>query len=712
MESQAPTPERGRIEISVKGMDCIECTRHVQRALNDVPGVMSAEVYLASEKAVLHLETDSVDMQQVRHAVSDAGYTVAPDSDHLSNDTSQTNLSRQVARLTAVVFLAVLLVVVAGEWFGLFEIVTASVPFWAGLIVVVIAGFPVFRGVLRAALRRQITSHTLMTLGVIAALAVGEWVTALIVVFFMRVGDYVESFTAERARKAVKDLTVLAPQTARIVQGADEVEVPVEQVHVDDLVVVRPGEKIPVDGQVVAGRAAVDQSTITGESMPVEVGPGSQVFAATIAQFGSVRLRATHVGADTTFGRVIKMVEEAEANRGEIQRIADKFTAYYLPIVAGIAALTFAISRDPLATAAVLVVACSCSIALATPIAMLASIGAAARSGLLIKGGKFIEALAQCDVILIDKTGTVTLGRPQVADVVAINGLTDIEVLGLAASAERYSEHPLAEAIRDAAQGQGLALSEPADFETMPGLGVRARVDGRVVTVGNQRLVAAQLVPAASELVQQGKTLIYVVADSELAGLVALTDKLRPEVPQALAELRSLGFNKIELLTGDNERSAATLADALGITYRAELLPEDKIAIVKSYQDKGHTVVMVGDGVNDAPALAQADVGIAMGAAGTDVALEAAHVALMRDDWRLVPEVLQIARRTMAVVRMNLGFTAVYNVVGLGLAAFGFLPPVLAAAAQSLPDLGILANSSRLLRGVGNGNGDGSAKRK
>ena len=467
------------------------------------------------------------------------------------------------------------------------------------------------------------------------------------------------------------------------------------------MVVVRPGELIPVDGEVIAGHATINQATITGESVPVDAGPGAQVYAATIAQLGSLRVRTVRVGPDTTFGRVVKMVEEAEAHRADVQRFADKFTGYYLPIVGTIALLTFLISRNPLSTAAVLVVACSCSIALATPIAMLASIGAAAKHGLLIKGGKYLETLAKADVLLIDKTGTLTLGEPQITDVVPLNGLSPTAALQLAASAERYSEHPLAEALRRAAQQQALPLTDPQDFTALPGIGVQATVANRRVEVGSRRLVALAPETGADRctaLEAQGRTLLYMACDGEPTAVFAAADMLRDEVPAALDRLRTLGVTHVELLTGDNRRTAAALAERLGVAYRAELLPEDKIAIVKEYQARGHTVVMVGDGVNDAPALAQADVGVAMGAAGADVALEAAHIALMRSDWLLVPAVFAIAQRTMRVVKMNLIFTAVYNVVGLSLAAFGFLPPMLAAAAQSIPDLGILANSARLLR--------------
>jgi Cd2+/Zn2+-exporting ATPase/Cu+-exporting ATPase len=514
----------------------------------------------------------------------------------------------------------------------------------------------------------------------------------------MRIGDYVERFTADRARRAVRDLTALAPRTARVERDGTETEVLIGEVRIGETVIVRPGEQIPVDGDVIGGHATVDQSAVTGESMPVDIGPGARVFAATMARLGSLRIRATYVGPDTTFGRVITLVEHAESHRADVQRLADRFSGYYLPVVVGIAALTFLVRHNLLATVAVLVVACSCSFALATPIAMLASIGAAARRGILIKGGKYLESLARADVLLIDKTGTLTLGRPRVVDVVALNGVPDREVMAVAASAERYSEHPLAEAVRAAARERGLPLDELEEFEALPGLGVRARVHGAIIAVGSRRMGPAALIKEAVALEGQGKTLLYVTRDGVSIGVIAAADTLRPEVPAALDAVRALGIRTIELLTGDNERTAASLAGRLGVPYRANLLPEDKIAIVRDHQARGHTVVMVGDGVNDAPALAQADVGIAMGAAGADVAIEAAHVALMRDDWKLVPEVLRIARRTMRVVALNIAFTAVYNLVGLSLAALGFLPPILAAAAQSLPDLGILANSSRLLR--------------
>jgi len=687
------------LEIPISGMDCAECTLHVQHAIEKLPGVQSVNVFLGTEKAVVQLNPAQVDLPAIRTAVQGAGYGVPESVPMPSGPVSMGDFNRRLTIMLVGVFVIILSVVVFGEVLGLYDFLNDRVPFLGGLVLVIAGGYPVFLNVIRATLKRQVISHTLMTLGVLAALAVGQWVTAALVVVFMRIGDYVENFTTESARRAVKELTALVPQTARVERDGVEIEIPVSQVKLGETVIVRPGEKIAVDGEVISGQATIDQAAITGESMPVEAANGSHVYAATIAKLGSLQVRAERIGADTTFGRVVKMVEEAEAHRADVQRIADKFSAWYLPVVAVIAALTFMFTRNPLSTAAVLLVACSCSFALATPVAMLASVGASAKRGLLIKGGKYLELLARADVLLVDKTGTLTLGQPQVTDVVALNGLSRSQVLTLAASAERYSEHPLAEAVRALARDEKIELVEPQNFEAVPGQGVRAVIDSHRVAVGNRHLIpAAGSLQVIAELEAQGKTLLFLESGQQLVGILAASDTLRPEVPAALAEARSLGIRHIELLTGDNERTASTLAEKLGVAYRANLLPENKIEVVKEFQARGHIVVMVGDGVNDAPALAQANVGIAMGAAGTDVAIEAAHIALMREDWNLVPDALRIAQRTMRIVKMNLAFTTVYNIVGLSLAAFGILPPVLAAAAQSLPDIGIMGNSARLLR--------------
>lgn len=689
------------IEITVKGMDCAGCARSVKQALERIEGVESVDVLLSSKKARIRTGDRQPDPSEFRKAVEAIGYGV-PVEEKTTGDGHHKveDLARKSFRLFGLVFGAILFIAVAGEWLGLFETLTGRVPFWAGAVFVGVIGYPVFRQVLVAATRGMVTPHALMALGAVTALVAGQWVTAAIVVFFMRTGDYIESYTTDKARDSVRSLTELAPQTATVMRDGQEQEVTIGQVQVGDRVLVRPGGKIPVDGTVLEGHATVDQSPITGESMPVEISENSKVYASTIARGGRLLLRADAIGRDSTFGKIIAMVEEAEAHKGEIQRFADKFSGYYLPVVAGIALLTYILSGNVMATVAVMVVACACAFALATPVALLATVGSNAKRGVLIKGGKYIEALARADVLLIDKTGTLTFGRPEIADIIPLNGCTSGELLAAAASAEQFSEHPLGKAVTKAARQRFLNLKKPDRFEELTGNGVKANIEGQTITVGNERLIEAdESVRRKMEAIKkEGQTVITVQRDGTLLGLLAAKDSERSEVKDALDKIRSFGLARIELLTGDNTQTARSLADRLGIEFQAELLPEDKIKVVKRYQSEGRTVVMVGDGINDAPALAQADVGIAIGTTGTDVAIETADITLMRDDWNLVPDLLKSARNTMGVIKWNFAFTTVYNLAGLSLAAFGFLPPVLAAAAQSLPDVGILLNSSRLLK--------------
>jgi Cu+-exporting ATPase len=594
--------------------------------------------------------------------------------------------------------LMLVLLIVVGERLGWFHLLESRIPWPLWASGTLLAGFPAFRDVARAARRGRVTPHTLMTAGVLATALVGEWSSALVLALFMRIGEEVEHLTVEQARRAMRSLLALRPQRARVLRAGEEREVPVEAVQPGEVVVVRPGERIPVDGEVIEGHATVDPSALTGEAMPVEVGPGDRVWAASICQLGSLRVRATSVGADTTFGRILRLVEEAERSRPEVQRLADRVATWYLPVVATVGLLTLVLRRDPLAMAAVFAVACTCAFALATPVAMLAAIGAAARRGLLIKGGRFLELLARVEVLLIDKTGTVTLGRPQVTDVIPLDGWREEEVLAFAAAAERDSEHPLAEAVRALARERGVQVPAVETFEALPGIGVRAQIGGHTVTVGRIKPDGEDRLQAlAARLAAEGKTVVAVRLDGRPIGLLTVQDTLRPEVRDVLQELQRLGIRRIELLTGDRPEAAAAVARSLGIPFRAGLLPEDKIAVVRAYQAQGRVVGMVGDGVNDAPALAQADVGIAMGS-GTDVALEAGHIVLLRDDWRLLPEAVRIARSTMDVIRWNFALATVYNGLGALLAALGILPPILAAAAQVVPDVGILLNSARLLR--------------
>jgi len=685
------------IELGIDGMDCAECVHHVTRAIEGIPGVHSADVRLASEKAIVELDDQGVTLASIKDAVNHIGYGVRLPDDPGIELKQKWQIGELFGGLFAVLS-AVLLVVVLGEWLGWFRSLTNLIPWPIYLLLILAGGWPVFRNVIRATIDRRVISHTLMAIGVLAAALVGEWASALLVVFFMRLGDGIERMTTDSSRGALKTLTALIPQQAHVQRIGEEQTVPVSEVAPGDVVVVQPGERIPIDGSVIRGVGSVDASTITGESLPIEAGPGTYVHAASMLQDGSLQIEADQVGKDTTFGRVIQLVEEAEANRGDIQRFADRFSGYYLPIVLLVALLTYILRRDPLAVAAVLVVVCSCAIAMATPVAVLASIGSAAMEGILIKGGRVLEALPTIDTLLIDKTGTLTLGEPHIVDIVTFAGVDEPELLQWAGTVERYSHHPLAGAVLKLAGERKVGLGYPDSFQNMPGRGAAAMVSGRRIIVGSRKILPGNPPQAATQLEAQGKSLLYVLADNELVGLMAATDTLRPEVGESLNRLRETGFAHIELLTGDHASAAQPIADELGINFRANQLPVDKIAVVREYQLAGSKVAMIGDGVNDAPALAQADVGIAMGSAGAEVALDAAHVAILSADWNSLLRLFELGQRAMRIVRMNLIFTGIYNLVGLGLAAFGLLPPFLAAAAQSLPDLGILANSSRLFR--------------
>jgi len=686
-----------RVELHVEGMDCVECTQHVGSALRRVPGVNSVEVFLASERAILDIDEKAFKIAAAAEAVSQAGYRlVATDHEAAANPWAE-RLGRTVWLAFASLSL-ILLVAAIGEWLGWFAAVTRSVPVPLYVVMIMLAGWPIFLNVIRAARQGRIISHTLMTIGMLAAILVGEWASALLVVFFMRVGDATERITAAGARSAIKDLSALAPQTARLQREAGEVEVPIEEVTPGDVVIVRPGERIPVDGLILDGTASVDASTITGESLLLNAGPGSQVYATCTVYHGSVRVEAVDIGQDSTFGRVLQLVEEAEANRGPIQRFADRFSGMYLPIVALIALLTLILRHDALAAAAVLVVVCSCAIAMATPIAVLASIGSAAKRGILIKGGQVLETLPHIDIVLIDKTGTLTLGEPQITDIQTAEGYSQEDILLLAVTVERYAAHPLADAVRIVAAKRNIHPGEPEDFTTIPGIGAQARIDGRAISVGNKRILTSSLPDWAVHVEGLGLSLVYVTDNGLFAGVLTAADCLRADIPESLNALREIGLEEFEILSGDRREATSVIADTLGVPYQGDLLPEDKIRIVRAYQAAGSKVAMIGDGINDAPALAQADVGIAMGSAGSEVAIEAAHVSILSSDWRLLPVLFETGMRTMAVVRTNLVMTGIYNGIGILLAAFGLLPPFLAAAAQSLPDLGILLNASRLLR--------------
>jgi len=694
---------RETLEVTVPELDCADEAQQIQAALGRLPGVEEVRTAVGARKAVVAYAPDRIQPDAIRAAIRALGMTVT------ESRAVSPRRGRPLPDVLGWAFVSAVALVallgIAGERLGLAEALVDRIPPWLALAAVLAGGYPIFRNVVRALRNRSVTSHALMTLGIVGAVAIGQYAAAAVIVSFMRLADFIEGYTTERSRQAISELLTLAPDTARVERDGHEVEVPAEEVARGEIVVIKPGERIPVDGAVVEGRASANQAAITGESVPVEKQPGDQVFAATICERGALRVKTDRVGRDTTFGQIIRLVEQAEASKAPVQRFADRFTAYYIPIVLGIAALTYVIGGSATAAVATVLVACSCAIAMATPITVLAAVGRAARHGIVVKGGRYLEALAKVDTVVTDKTGTLTIGRPEVTDVIALGKETEAVLLTLAAAVERRSEHALAAGVLRAAERRGLSVPEPTEFEVYPGEGVLASVEGERVLCGTERFMArAQAdVPEtvrarAQALAAEGRSVVLVAKGGHVIGLIALGDTLRPEVPEALAALRALGVRRVLLLTGDRREVAMALARQLGLDVRAELLPEQKIRVIEELQRAGHIVAMVGDGINDAPALAQADVGIAMGAAGTDAAIEAAHVALMRDDWRAVPEAIRLGRRAFRTIQQNLWFTAGYNLVGIALAATGWLPPIAAAAAQSLPDVAVMLNAARLAR--------------
>ncbi|WP_029215125.1 heavy metal translocating P-type ATPase [Kallotenue papyrolyticum] len=689
-----------QVNLPVQGMDCTSCASEIERAVRGLPGVAEVQVLLAAGRVTVVFDARQATSEQIVAAIEAAGYQVPRRASEAVPAPARRALSPLIGWGVLGLVALTVLVAALGERIGIFDAALERLPWWLPAAAILIGGWPVLRAVLAAARRGRITGHTLMSVGVLAAITVGEWTTAALIVFFMRFADWLEELTTRRSRQALQQLVALQPASARVLRDGQEVSVPVAEVRVGEIVLVRPGERIPVDGEVVDGQAPVDQAAITGESMPVEKGPGDAVFAATIAQAGFLKVRVTRPTADTTFARIVRLVEEAETQKAPVQRLADRFAGAYLPVVLLIALATLLLTGRVLNAVAVLVVACACAISMATPVVVLASVAHAARRGLLIKGGMALEQLARVDTLVVDKTGTLTHGLPQVT---AIHTFEDDEttVVRAAAALESRSEHPLARAITAAAAERGLRLPEPQAFVVLPGQGISGLLDGQRWSIGNRRLmehVEPAQAACAQALEASGHTVIFVAREARVVGIIGVRDTARAEARAALDELRRLGIRRMIMLTGDNQRSAAALAHELGLDYRAELLPQDKIAVVRELQADGACVLMVGDGINDAPALAQADVGVAMGAHGTHIALEAADVVLLRDDWRLLPLALRLARRARRTIWQNLGFTAAYNLVGIALAALGWLPPVWAAAAQSLPDVAIMLNSARLLR--------------
>jgi cation-transporting ATPase V/Cu+-exporting ATPase len=709
-----------RAEFEVTGMTCGSCAARVEKVLGRQPGVQDAAVNFATGGATVTFDASLIDTDALTQAVTHIGYGLAPATPAPPDERAEAAAWWRRFVVAAPLSLVVLVLLVGwmmepwARWTA--AVLTVPVQFWAG--------WPILRSAAVRARARSANMDTLIAVGTLAAFCFSAvelfraddtdlyFDSAALIVSFVLLGRYFEARAKGRASSAIRRLLELGAKEARLVVDGDERLVPVEAVRVGDVVRVRPGERVPVDGVVIDGAAAVDEALLTGESVPVEKAPGAEVAAATINTNGVLTVRATRVGADTALAQIVRLVDEAQRGKAPVQRLADRVAGIFVPIVIALAAATFGVwwllgepEQGLLAAVAVLIIACPCALGLATPTAIMVGTGRGAAMGVLIKGGEVLERSQRIDTVVFDKTGTLTQGRMALTDVVTAEGVDERVLLTRAAAVEAGSEHPVGRAIVDGATAR-YAGSLPAapGFTSMAGHGVRATIDGIEVHVGGRALFAGAghaISPAleaeAVRLEGQGRTAVFVGWDGEARGVVAVADSLKPDAAAAVAGLRRLGVDVL-MITGDNRRTAEAVAAGAGIDrVLAEVLPGDKVAEVCRLQEEGHVVAMVGDGVNDAPALVQADLGIAIGT-GTDVAIESSDITLLSADLDGVATAIRLSRRTYRTIIENLGWAFVYNVLAIPLAAVGLLNPVVAGAAMGLSSVSVVGNSLRLAR--------------
>lgn len=619
-------------------------------------------------------------------------------------------LSRQtlITLTNALLLLAGFIVSLIAEETGFIEAVTvgSAVGKWIYLAAALVGGVPIVIRSLKAVIwHRDITADLMVSVAMTAAVIVGEYSAAAIVVLMLSVGETLEDYTVSRAENALKELETLLPATVTVRRDGQEVVVPIEEVVPDDIVLVRAGERIGVDGVVIVGNATVNQAPITGESIPVEKEKDDKVFAGTFNELGTLEVRVTSVGEATTMGQIIRLVKEAQESQAPVQRLANRYATYLVPFTFAVAIAVGWLTQDVMRFVVVLVVVCPCALVLATPTAVVAAIGNAARRGILVKSGSSIERVGKVDAVAFDKTGTLTLGKPVVREVISFGQLEVNHLTRLAATVERFSEHPIGRSIVVAAQKKEITLAEPKDFTVLPGFGVKSLVDGQNVIMGNARLLREQGISLSSgdeakviELEKAGNTVVLLAVDHTVEGAITLADEPRPEAKEAIAELKKLGVKDVIMVTGDNQGTAGMIAAELGVDhFHAEVLPAEKLEIIRELQKQGKKVAFVGDGINDAPAIAVADIGIAMGVSGTDTAFETADICLMKDDTRHVSYVFGLSRKSLKVIWLNVIFSMSVNVVAAVLGGFGLIHVVVGALMHEASALPVLANSARLI---------------
>lgn len=684
-----------RMVLPIQGMHCADCALNIQHSLAHVPGVLSADVDYVMETATIHFDPYRVEPQVIEKAVSKPGYVI--------RDSHITRARRFWLDYRLAFFTITCGLLTIAAW-ALYIAGVNRASNIISIIGLVIGGYPLLRSAVLALRIPDLNADTLVVIAASAAAAIGAYQEAITVVFIMLLGEWLENLAVKRARKSLTSLIRLEPEQARLRTAEGLQEVPVGTLRSGDVVVVKPGERVPVDGEVVEGTGAMDTSTITGESLPVDVGPGDKVFAGTLLTGGSIDVGVLRVGEDTQLAQVKRLILEAQEKKADLQRIVDRFARYFIPTVLLIALVVWLVTGIAARGITVLVVACPCALVLGTPATVVAALGYAARRGVLIKGGKYLEYMGKLDALFLDKTGTLTKGSPRVVAVHDFGGDGREQVLRYAASAEARSEHPIAAAVLERAEAEGIAdISLPRDFEPLPGLGVSALVGESKVLVGKTDLVTDSGIEISGEQQRlvggeedEGRTVFLVAVDGRALGAISVADTLREEAPAAIRKLESMGIDRIAMLTGDSPRVARAVARDLGIEeVYPGMLPVDKVQEVGKAVEEGLVVSMVGDGVNDAPALARSNVGVAMGAAGSDVAVETADVALMSDDLMRIPFTIALSHRSRRVIYENIAFAIVFNTVMVLLSALGWLPMVWGAILHQVSSLGVILNSMR-----------------
>ncbi len=713
---------------AIGGMHCAACAVRNERTLRKIPGVREVNVNLGTRRARVEFDETAVSESALREAIVESGYEVLADQagDHRQQAREEVQTAKRRALLAIVLAAPVTLLAmsdIALPWSYVGRNASVWIEAIFSSVIILGLGLDFHRGMLLQARNFAANMDTLISLGTLAALFYSLWgmfvgsphlyfETGAVIAALILLGRYFEARSRGQAGEAIEKLMELGAKTARVIRDGQEQDVPIDQVKVGDLLQVRPGEKVPVDGTVANGSSSVDESMLTGESMPTTKVKGDEVFGATINISGAFQMTATKVGQDTVLAQIVRMVSEAQGNKAPIQKLADRVSGIFVPIVLSIALATaigwYLVTGDIyqsfVPAVAVLLIACPCSLGLATPTAIMVGTGVGARRGILIKNGEALERGRKIDVVVFDKTGTLTEGRPAVADVVATRAdVSQDDVLQIAASLERMSEHPLGQAIVRAAKERHIALAEVEGFENIAGKGIKGKLANAAVAVGNLRLMQEEGVPVELSLPHietreaRAETAIGVARNSELIGVIAVADTLKSDAKEAIQQLRADGIVTV-MITGDNHRTAKAIAGRIGIDeVFAEVLPQDKAEHVKRLQGRGQRVAFVGDGINDAPALAQADLGIAIGT-GTDIAIEAGNIVLVKGSPLKVIEALRLSRLTFKTIKQNLFWAFFYNIAAIPLAAFGLLNPMIAAGAMAISSVSVVGNSLRIRR--------------